>query len=114
MQYEYNFLSSLLLTLIAEIPILIFFVKYFYKNKELEISKIVFIGFLASALTLPYLWFILPTYIFNRCLYLLGGEVSIVIVEAIIYNRLLKLKLSQAIVVSLTANIVSMLLVLIF
>lgn len=114
MPYIHNFLSSLLLTLISEIPIVILFVKYFYKNKELKISKIIFTGFLASTLAIPYLWFILPAYIFNRSLYLLVGEGSIVLVEAIIYNRLLKLKLLQAFVVSLIANIVSMLLGLVF
>lgn len=107
MPYEQKFLFSLLLTLIVEIPIAVFLVKYLYKHKEIKLSKIVLIGFVASALTLPYFWFVLPTYISNRGVYVFSGEFVIVCIEAIIYNQLLKLKLSEAFMVSLVANIAS-------
>ncbi len=107
MSYEQKFLFSLLLTLIVEIPIAVFLIKYFYKHKEIKISKIVSIGFVASVLTLPYFWFVLPAYISNREIYIVGGEFIIVLIEATIYNQLLKIKLSEAFVVSLITNIVS-------
>jgi len=110
MSYEQKFLFSLLLTLIVEIPVAVLLVKYFFKDKEIKISKIVFTGFVVSTLTLPYFWLILPFYISNRGLYICIGEASIILIEAIIYNQFLKLKLPKAFVVSLIANIASILL----
>ena len=110
MLYEQKFLFSLLLTLIVEIPVVVLLARYFFKNKEIKISKIVFTGFIASTLTLPYFWLILPIYISNRSLYIIIGEVIIIFIEAIIYNQFLKLNLPKAFVVSLIANIASILL----
>lgn len=105
MAYEQKFLFSLFLTLIVEIPIAVFLVKYFYKHKEIKISKIAFVGLIASALTLPYFWFLLPSYISNRNLYIFFGEFLIVFIETIIYNQFLRLKLSEAFIMSLIANV---------
>lgn len=107
MLYEQKFSFSLFLTLIVEIPIAVFLVKYLYKYEEIKISKIVSIGFVASALTLPYFWFVLPAYISNKGAYIFSGEFVIVLIEAMIYNQLLKVKLSEAFTMSLIANIVS-------
>ena len=65
------------------------------------------VGLVASTLTLPYFWFILPVYISDRRSYILFGEFLIILVEAIIYNQFLKIRLSEAAVVSLIANIAS-------
>ncbi len=107
MSYEQQFLFALLLTLIIEIPVAILLVKALYKRREIKIAKIILIGFIASALTLPYLWFILPAYISNRTLYIWLGEASVILVESIIYYRFLKLRLLDAGVVSLVANVAS-------
>ena len=110
MVYEQKFLIALLLTLIIEIPGVLFLVKYLYRQKEIKISKIVIAGFIASALTLPYFWFVLPFYIQSRGLYIFFGESLIIFAEAIIYNQFLLLKFSRAFIVSLIANILSMIL----
>lgn len=107
MPYEQKFLFSLFLTLIVEVPIAVFLVKYFYKYKEIKISKIIFAGLMASTLTLPYFWFVLPAYISSRSLYIFIGEALIIFIEAIIYKQFLELKLSKAFVVSLVANVAS-------
>jgi hypothetical protein len=107
--YEQQFPFALLLTLIIEIPIAIIVIKALYKRREINTSKIILVGAIASALTLPYLWFILPAFIPNRVLYIWLGEASVVLIEAIIYNRLLKLKVVDAAVVSLIANVASVL-----
>ncbi len=109
MLYEQKFLFSLLFTLIIEIPSAFLLIKYFFKDKEIKSSKTVFAGFVASTLTLPYFWLILPIYISNRGLYIFIGEVSIILIEAIIYNQFLKLKLPKSLFVSLIANITSIL-----
>ena len=110
MIYEQKFLLALFFTLISEVPVVFFLVKYFLKYKDLKIPTIIFVGILASVLTLPYLWFILPAFVVNRITYLIVGESLVVLVEAIIYFKLLKLKVIDAFVVSLIANIASIIL----
>lgn len=110
MFYEQKFLFSLLLTLTIEIPVVVLLVKYLYKQKEIKISKIIFVGFIANALTLPYLWFILPAHISSRLLYVLIGEISAFLIEAIIYKELLDIKINKALIISLIANLTSFLL----
>ena len=110
MPYEQKFLFSLLLTLAVEVPVAILLVKYFYKQEEIKISKIIFVGLVASALTLPYFWFVLPFYISNRIVYIFIGEGAIVLIEAFIYYQFLQLKFSRALIMSLIANIMSVVL----
>lgn len=107
MTYEQTFLLSLLLTLATEIPVAVFLVRNFYKNTHIPVSKIVFAGIVASALTLPYFWFVLPAYIPSRGLYMIMGESAIVLVEAFIYKQLLEIPFPKSFVVSLAANLVS-------
>jgi hypothetical protein len=89
------------------VPVVLVFLRYVYKYKNIEIPTILFVGILASALTLPYLWFVLPAFIFDRTVFVTFGEVAVILVEAILYYKLLKLKLLDAFVVSLVANIAS-------
>ena len=107
MSYEELFLRSLVLTLLVEVPIVFVLSKYVYKliNKW----NVVFVAVLASALTLPYFWFVLPAYISERTLYIIVGESVIILIEAFIFHRLLKLKIGQALLVSLIANLASIL-----
>jgi hypothetical protein len=107
MSYEQDFLISLLITLAIEIPVAIVIIRFLYKHKDIRIPAIVFTGLLATSLTLPYLWFILPIYNFNKNVYVILGEILVMIVEAIIYKQLLKIKWSEAIITSLLANLSS-------
>ncbi|MFA5023925.1 MAG: hypothetical protein WC523_03155 [Patescibacteria group bacterium] len=104
MSYEVSFLYALLLTLIIEVPLTFVIVRYFYKKSELKISQIIFISALASALTLPYLWFILPAFVLNRGYYVFFGELLVIFIEAIIYRQLFKIQLKEALALSLVAN----------
>jgi hypothetical protein len=108
--YEQKFLLALLLTLVVEISLADVIIRFLFKRREITILKIVFAGFVASVLTLPYLWFILPFYVSNMVLYVFCDELLVILVEAIIYNQFLKLKLPQSFVVSLIANVASVLL----
>lgn len=110
MLYEQKFLLALFFTLISEVPVLFFLVKYFLKYKDLKIPTIIFVGILVSSLTLPYLWFIFPAFVVDRITYLIVGESLVVLVEAIIYFKLLKLKLLDSFIVSMIANIASIIL----
>lgn len=106
MFYETKSLLSLLLTLVIEIPILFIFCKLIFKTKNIKSFKIIFIGFLASALTLPYLWFVLPAYI-NVGYYAYIGEFLVFLFEALVYNQLLNTKINKSLLISFIANLAS-------
>ncbi len=114
MLYEYQFLLALLLTIATEISVLILVIHYFYKSQILTIPQTGFVGAIASALTLPYFWFVLPAFITSRLAFMLCGETTIIFVEAILYQQLLKLRFPQALFASLLANIASIILGLLF
>lgn len=103
MTYEQEFLRALLCTLAVEVPIVFLLLKYVYQL-EMQVTKIIFTGIVASTLTLPYLWFVLPAFIFDWTLFSCIGETAVIVVEAIIYKEFLNLTITQALVVSLVSN----------
>jgi hypothetical protein len=106
MLLETKFIFSLVLTLIIEIPILIFLYRIIFQLKKQSLLKLFVVGFLASALTLPYLWFVLPFYI-NTIYYIYIGEILVFLVEALIYYEFLEIKLKKALIISFIANIIT-------
>jgi hypothetical protein len=61
MSYQTQFLISLLITLAVEIPVAVILVRCFFKEK-IKSLQVVGISVLATALTIPYLWFIFNAY----------------------------------------------------
>ena len=106
MLYETKFLISLLATIILELPIIFIFIRYIFKIKNLPTKNILFLGILASVLTLPYLWFVLPPFIKSNH-YIFFGEAIVILVESIIYNQIFKLRIEKSFILSLTANLFS-------
>jgi len=106
MLYETKFLISLLATIILELPIIFIFIRHIFKIKNLSIGNIIFSGILASVLTLPYLWFVLPPFIKSNY-YILFGELIVILVESLVYNKMFKLRIEKSFVLSLTANLFS-------
>lgn len=102
--YETRFLISLLYTIFIEVIILFLFIWFVYRMRNIKKTRIIFIGALASIITLPYLWFVLPVYIKE---YLLPGELVIVVIEAALYTLLLDIKPLKAFIVSTVANLFS-------
>lgn len=106
MLYQTKFLISLFVTLIIEIPVLFLMLRFFYKNKKISVERIVFVGFFASALTLPYLWFVLPPYVLSNH-YLYFGEFLVFIFEALVYSQLLEFNFKKSSVLSFVCNFFS-------
>ncbi len=108
MLYETKFFFSLLLTSLVEIPIVFVIVRYVFERGKKKTNPIflLVVAFIASALTLPYLWFALHPYIDAR-LYVIWGEFWVFVVESLIYWRLLRIKLWEACIVALVANVAS-------
>jgi hypothetical protein len=105
MLYETQFLVALSLSWLIEIPVLLIFVRISGKDR-LSWGKIVGTGFIATALTLPYLWFVLPPYL-DMGYYPLSGEIIVIALEAVVYMFVLKMRPLPAAAVSLLANAAS-------
>jgi len=103
---ETQFLFALLITWLVEIPILWFFVRTVLKRNNVPVTQIIFTGILASALTLPYLWFVLPQYI-GATYYLLMGELFVIAVESVILNQILRTRPGLSIALSAVMNAAS-------
>ncbi|MFA6252206.1 MAG: hypothetical protein WCX74_02290 [Candidatus Paceibacterota bacterium] len=108
MTYGFFFFLSLLLTLAVELPIIFFLVKILSKEK-IRTKEILYWGSFASLFSIPYLWFIFPLF-FSSHNYILIGEFLVVLIEAFIYVKGLKVSFKNAIVLSIVANIASYLL----
>ena len=107
--YERRFLLALLLTWLIEIPILFILARYVFKVRDVSTWRILGSGLLASALTLPYLWFLLPSILTTASgIYL--GEVLVFLVEALLYRWLLGLSYPKALLLSFAVNTLSFLL----
>jgi hypothetical protein len=103
MSYESQFIFALCLTCLIEVPLLIVLIRLFLKKTDLTLTWITGTGFLASMLTLPYLWFVLPSFI-DSTWYLLIGEIGVIFGEAVLYYFLLKIQLRAALFLSLITN----------
>lgn len=109
MLYETRFLLALVTTWCIEIPILFAFVRFVFRDKTLPAIRIIGAGALCTALTLPYLWFILPAYL-DAAYYVIIGEMLVFLAEAFLLNRLLPLKPGAALAAAFLMNIASFLL----
>lgn len=107
MDYELLFLKSLLQTVLIESAVLLILFKLVYKIKEIGVPRLLFAGFLASFATLPYLWFVLSTYVDQRIWFMLIGESFAVLMESFILMALLRVKYLKALFTSLVCNLVS-------
>jgi hypothetical protein len=109
MLYETYFLLALTTTWAIEIPLLIVLIRFVFHDKSTPVLKIIGIGALCTALTLPYLWFVLPPFV-NAAYYMQVGESLVFLAEAVILNRLLGLDLKRALICSFVMNAASFLL----
>jgi hypothetical protein len=109
MLYETRFLLALVTTWAIEIPVLVALIRYVFRDRSLPLSRMLFTGALCTALTLPYLWFVLLPFV-DAAYYPMIGEVLVVVVEAVVLNRMLGLEWKRAVVCSFTMNAASFLL----
>jgi len=109
MIYEYQFLQSLLFTVIIETSVLFIFTRSYLKiqREKKSNTQLLFAGFICSFATLPYLWFLLPVVLTGRIAYLFIGELFVVFVESFLIYFLLKLTYKQAIMASIACNMSS-------
>jgi hypothetical protein len=109
--YVHRALTSLGFTVAVETAVLFILLYYVYKYRHLRVKDVIFAGILASSLTIPYVWFVFP-YVVNwsRNTSAFFSEPFAFLIEALVYNRVLKLDWKTALAVSLVCNIASYLL----
>lgn len=113
MRYEEKFLLALAITVLIETITLFALAKTLLKKEKITNSQLLFTGFIASFSTLPYLWFVLPVFL-PRQYFALTGELIVVAFEAIIIQRILKIRIKSALIVSVICNVISSLFGLVF
>ena len=109
MLYETHFLFALVLTCVIEVPVLVLLLRVIFKEPSLPLIRIMGAGLLCTALTIPYLWFVLPPFV-DAAYYVQIGEGLVIFVEALILNRLLGVTPKVALISSFVMNVVSFLL----
>jgi len=109
--YTIFFLFALIATIIIETLVLLALLKLIWRKKGrgIKAGNIILTGIIASALTIPYLWFVLPDFL-NGVSYIAIGEIAVVLVESLIIFWILKLKWPFALLLSFICNLVSYLL----
>jgi hypothetical protein len=115
-QYELKFLFSLFLTIVSECTLLIVLIRFrFFKElKKHSLGSILLIFGLASAATLPYLWFVLPAFLHNKVMFHIIGELSVVLAESLIYFVVFKIDYKRMLLLSFLCNLFSYLIGLMF
>ena len=109
LQHPEPLLLALFTTWAIEIPVLIVLIRFVFREKILPLVKIIGLGAFGAALTLPYLWVILPPYV-DAAYYVIIGETLVFFVEALILNRLLGISGKMALVCSFLMNAASFIL----
>jgi len=107
MNYEVDFLKSLVLTIFVETIVLLLLIKVFFKEPKTKTWIIILAGITASFATLPYLWFIFPLFLKSKVLYKFVSEVSAILIESLIYFGFLRIEYKRAILISIICNSIS-------
>jgi len=111
MTYIALFFKALSLTILIECLIAVAIQSYWGPRLSIcpKYSRLLITVALASILTLPYVWFVLPELIKSRFAYEMVSETGVVIVESVFYILALRINLNKALLLSICTNLGSML-----
>lgn len=110
LSYTYQFLFFAVFTIVVETVVLFLLARKVFKidKQTLSTRKIVATGIFASMITLPYVWYVLPTLVYWSYDLQLGiAEVLAVALEAIFYCVFLLPRWKWAILASVVCNAAS-------
>lgn len=103
------FFSAWLLTILIETITLFLIAKFCRKSWTIKNRKIILTWILASTVTLPLLWLVLPIFFSNYWIYVIVGEILVTIIETFIIKYSLKIERKMAILASVICNLCSFL-----
>jgi hypothetical protein len=106
MEYETLFIRALIITVLIECLTAAALKRAAAKRLGLSQTypKFLTMVALASCLTLPYVWFVLPAFLPHGIIYAVSAELFAFVVEAIWYSLALQINIKQAAVLSFAAN----------
>lgn len=89
--YELHYLRALGLTVLVETAIAWLWLRKVYQIRAADLppARIIFTGVMASAVTLPHVWFLLPAFIASPRMYVWIAESLVIVVETWIVWMLL-------------------------
>ena len=105
-----KFWIAWLLTILIETIILFAIAKLFQKKDEISNLRLILVWILASTITLPLLWFVLPLFIKDWIKYTVIWELVVILIEIFIIKYWLKVSRWKAILASFICNLCSYLL----
>lgn len=108
-KYEQIFLFAWIVTVIIETLALFLIAKFCWKSWSLKNRKIIVTWILASTVTLPLLWFVLPWFFSSYLVYVLFWEILVTAIETFIIKYSLKIERKMAIFASVVCNLCSFL-----
>jgi hypothetical protein len=111
MSYIISFIQALGLTIVIECSIAA--ALSYFGGPRLRFAssyrRLIATVALASVLTLPYVWFVLIELIHPRPIYEISAEIIVMFVETLFYVLTLKITVKKALILSLCANLGSVL-----
>lgn len=109
MEKSLDFIITILSILIIELPILFIIGKFILKN-EYGSDNIIFSGAIATAMSIPYIWYICPLFFNTSSAYYLYVSQSVgILIEALVLNNSLRMNFSKALIISIVINVASFL-----
>jgi hypothetical protein len=109
MEKNLDFIITILSILVVELPILFIIGKFILKG-EYGTDSIIYSGTIATAMSVPYIWYVCPLF-FNTSLayYLYISQFIGILIEAIVFNNALRMSFNRALIISVIINIASFL-----
>ena len=108
-ELSFLFVRAWLLTILVETLLLFLIAKSCRKSWPIKNRKIFITWILASTVTLPLLWFVLPMFFSNYLLYVIFWEILVTVIETFIIKYSLKIDRKMAIFASIVCNLFSFL-----
>lgn len=109
-EYTHAFIVSLVFTILTETLTLYFLIRRVFRiaREKIDDVQIALAGFIASAMTIPYVWYVFPTIAnWSRSISLHYSEIFALFLEALFYKTFLKISTRNSVLISLVCNSVS-------
>lgn len=94
-------------TILIETIVLVLLVEIFWQQDKIKFWKLIVTGILASTITLPILWFLLPYFFSNYTTYVIFWEALVTALEVVIIKYTLKINWRKALILSVACNAIS-------
>ena len=96
-----------ILAIMIETLVLFFIVKLFRENVQISNKKLLLFWIIPTTVTLPLLWFVLPSILWDWILYIVVWELLVAVLEAAMIKYWLNASWKKSIIASIICNVFS-------